>query len=71
MLAITTIVARKAWLKSDLQGFQTQRQSNMLYSKILKFMSFRKKNNNVEKHVEIFLTRIILTQQRRISKKKP
>ena len=29
ILAITAIVARKAWLKSDLQGFQTQRQSNM------------------------------------------
>ena len=41
ILAITAIVARKAWLKSDLQGFQTQRQSNML--KILKIMFFREK----------------------------
>ena len=38
ILAITAIVARKAWLKSDLQGFQTQRQSN-----ILKSMFFREK----------------------------
>ena len=30
ILAITAIVARKAWLKSDLQGFQKKRQSNIL-----------------------------------------
>ena len=41
ILAITAIVARKAWLKSDLQGFQKKRQSNML--KILKIMFFREK----------------------------